>query len=1215
MAGIGAGMAGPSRRNHGTERRPAASCPTAVATVAILFGAMVATGAAPTAHAASTLVVDTTNDDGGKTACTAAPNDCSLRGAISKAASLGGADTIDLSQLSTPATLALVAPLVVDGHEITILGHAEDPGAVTIDGADAVRVLQLDGGASATLELSGLTLAHGRAAGTLSGRGGALLTRPDTTLTMHDVHVVGSTAPGEPGAPGVTGRDGHGGGVFVGGSGTLVRVRFENNVAQGGDGHDWDDAAPSEDASSGGWGRGGGLYVDTGGAVAVTDLTFMDNEARGGAAGSWGPFLAKPTGKDGRSGGSATGSALYVAGTLTGTGVTVTGGQTLGAAGGSSSAAGTGMDGGNGGKAGGAVDVSGPVDLADVVIDGHEASSGTGGRSWDGAGGYGGDAIGGVTAVSGQGSITGLEVKNTSAVSGGAGLSTNGGRRAGHTFGAIELNPSGSMTVTDLATTAVTAVGGPGRTGLESGSGGGGGLARLVYVGEDGVLDGWTSTGDVAEGGDGGDGGPSGGPGGDGGGAVALDLPSPYSDIGATRIRLLDTTLRPGAGGDATAASSGAGSDGGSAGVGVGIDVYPNTNATLTLSVAAVEGLAVEAAAGGDGSSDTSTIASGGDGGAGSVAAAVRARARASSALVLDRLTVLDADLRAGAAGALGSGTPNGAGNAGGSAAGLLIDELSDSSGTVTGTNLTLADLVVSAGSGTGAAADGSSGALVTTVAYQEQVGLAHTTVARARTGAGQTDPGAPAVVLGNGAASLSVTHGIFGSADAPTCDLGGAAVIADHSITTDTSCSLGGATNTQGLTLAGLGLGARVDRVTTDGVPTIELTADSPAVDGGAAAPCPLDTDARGLERPQDGDDDGTATCDIGAYERAAVVPTPGPGGVDRLAGDTRVETAVLASKAAFDAADTVVVARADTYPDALAGAPLAYLLDAPILLTPSNGLHVAVADEIGRLGATSAVLLGGETALSPQVAADLEAMQLDVDRYAGTTRFHTAALIAAAVLDPAGHGLAAAHAPASTSARTPSVAATEGAVGVFVTEGANPDPARGWPDALGVGPWAAITSTPILLVTATDVPEDTAAALDDLGVTDVTIVGGPVAVSENVKNDLDDLVGTVDRIFGQTRYETAAAVAEAALGDGLSPVQTWVATGTSFPDALGAGPAVAAVGGSLLLVHPNDLDQSPATRDWIADHAGTIATLRILGGVNAVTKTVEDALAALLS
>ena len=65
---------------------------------------------------------------------------------------------------------------------------------------------------------------------------------------------------------------------------------------------------------------------------------------------------------------------------------------------------------------------------------------------------------------------------------------------------------------------------------------------------------------------------------------------------------------------------------------------------------------------------------------------------------------------------------------------------------------------------------------------------------------------------------------------------------------------------------------------------------------------------------------------------------------GIDiaRIAGAERMATAVAASTAFFDAAEEVVLVRADGFADALAGAPLAADRGAPGLLTaPHTGRH----------------------------------------------------------------------------------------------------------------------------------------------------------------------------------------------------------------------------------------------------------------------------------
>lgn len=311
-------------------------------------------------------------------------------------------------------------------------------------------------------------------------------------------------------------------------------------------------------------------------------------------------------------------------------------------------------------------------------------------------------------------------------------------------------------------------------------------------------------------------------------------------------------------------------------------------------------------------------------------------------------------------------------------------------------------------------------------------------------------------------------------------------------------------------------------------------------------------------------------------------------PGRTLRLAGADRVHTAVALS-ATFASADTVVIARADDHPDALAGGPLASALDAPVLLTGREGLHPAVRAELARLGAGRAYLLGGTAALSPQVEADLAAAGVtDVTRLAGADRFATAAVIADELRGLAG---------------VPDR--------VFVVEGHHPDPRRGWPDALSAAGVASLAGEPILLVTRDAVPQETVAAVQASGADRAVIVGGSAAVSQAVEAVLATHVGDIERVAGADRYATSAKAADLAVAAGGDAAYPWLATGRNWPDALAAASAVTRDGGVLLLVG-GDTWQLPIDVDVWLTRGDDNAVLRtvIVGGSAAIAPAARTAI-----
>ncbi|TLM74799.1 MAG: cell wall-binding repeat-containing protein, partial [Actinobacteria bacterium] len=110
-----------------------------------------------------------------------------------------------------------------------------------------------------------------------------------------------------------------------------------------------------------------------------------------------------------------------------------------------------------------------------------------------------------------------------------------------------------------------------------------------------------------------------------------------------------------------------------------------------------------------------------------------------------------------------------------------------------------------------------------------------------------------------------------------------------------------------------------------------------------------------------------------VAAAGAAGGLSAQAAGTVTRIAGPDRYRTAAAASAFGWNTGGTVVIATGANFPDALCGAPLAHAYGGPILLTPPAALPASVTAEIARLGATSAIVLGGTGAVSAAVEGTL--------------------------------------------------------------------------------------------------------------------------------------------------------------------------------------------------------------------------------------------------
>lgn len=305
-----------------------------------------------------------------------------------------------------------------------------------------------------------------------------------------------------------------------------------------------------------------------------------------------------------------------------------------------------------------------------------------------------------------------------------------------------------------------------------------------------------------------------------------------------------------------------------------------------------------------------------------------------------------------------------------------------------------------------------------------------------------------------------------------------------------------------------------------------------------------------------------------------------------ERAFGATRYDTAVDVSKQ-FASATHVVIATGGNYPDALAGAPLAYKMGAPLLLAGPAGLSEAALAEVKRLGATNAVILGGTGAVPEAVRSQLTAAGMpagNIVRIAGADRYDTSRLIALKLQAVSGGG---------------SVPLA------FVATGAN------FPDALAAAGVAAKMGAPILLVKGDAVPPATASAMGALGVADTVVLGLEGAISSGVAAQLP----SPERLGGADRFGTAASVAAWAVdtsGSGFLAQDLVVATGDNFPDALASGAFAATIDAPTLLVSE---DVPASTSTFIAARKASVQKLYVIGGTSAVSTNVERVLVGLLN
>ena len=277
-----------------------------------------------------------------------------------------------------------------------------------------------------------------------------------------------------------------------------------------------------------------------------------------------------------------------------------------------------------------------------------------------------------------------------------------------------------------------------------------------------------------------------------------------------------------------------------------------------------------------------------------------------------------------------------------------------------------------------------------------------------------------------------------------------------------------------------------------------------------------------------------------------------------NRLAGEHRLATAIAISERGWSASKNAVIAGGINYPDALTAAPLASILDCPILLTinTEDGLEKEVAKELERLKAENIYIIGGENVVSQKIEKELGASGRNIIRLAGTDRYGTAVEVSKKLLElRRSRGLG-------------------NFSNIYFCS------AESFADSLSISPVAGIECNPVLyapsagksLSQASAEMYDYIKSLGSSGMKTTTIVGGVYAVSPEAADDIESITGKaparIDAGMNGTRFDTMLAVCKKYDSLFSQDGSVCVATGLDFPDALAGAPFAAKTKSPIILV-----------------------------------------------
>lgn len=284
-------------------------------------------------------------------------------------------------------------------------------------------------------------------------------------------------------------------------------------------------------------------------------------------------------------------------------------------------------------------------------------------------------------------------------------------------------------------------------------------------------------------------------------------------------------------------------------------------------------------------------------------------------------------------------------------------------------------------------------------------------------------------------------------------------------------------------------------------------------------------------------------------------------------LSGKTRYGTAAEISKSMYAKSDVAILVSGVTFPDALTTGPLAMKLQAPILLSNKEDIHMDTLNELKRLEVKKIYIMGGPVAISHEVEKVLVDIGYEIERIEGNTRYTTSLAVA------------------NVLGESDTVVMVNG---------------KQFPDAMVAGSLASKEGYPILLIEEDKVPSETLTYVET-HFKNVILMGGTSVIKEEVATKLTALGKTVTRVGGTSRFMTSVEMGKTYFSGAETAV---IANGLSFADALAAVPYAATLNAPILLAGHDDVHDGVLT--YLKN--SLLENFHYIGGPLAISNNVKD-------